>query len=308
MYIADTGNQRIRKISNGVIIAVAGGGPTLGGLGDNGPATSALLNYPFGVAVDPAGNLYIEDTLDQRIRKVSNGIITTIAGGGSTPALIAKSAGAFAATGSMSRPRIGHTATLLGNGKVLIAGGFEYPNVLVLMGSEYPPSGSAAIATSELYDPGTATFAPTGSMNPPLGYSTATLLADGRVLIVGAPPPYKFLDVAGAQLYDPSTGAFTSVGNLINISRPVTATLRLFTPTGRIGGHYTPSATLLPNGNALIAEGSCDPVSGRSELYDTSTGTFSPAPGSLCINIGEAAILLPNGNVLIKRRILRRRL
>ena len=93
LYIADTGNQRIRKVSGGVITTVAGGGPASGGLGDNGPATSALLNFPFGVGVDGAGNLFIEDTLDNRVRKVSNGVITTVVGGGSTSVLLARSAG-----------------------------------------------------------------------------------------------------------------------------------------------------------------------------------------------------------------------
>jgi DNA-binding beta-propeller fold protein YncE len=60
-----------------VIATVAGGGASLG---DNGPATSAQLLYPDGVAVDSAGNLYIADTGNSRIRKVSNGAITTVAG------------------------------------------------------------------------------------------------------------------------------------------------------------------------------------------------------------------------------------
>ena len=61
LYIADTGNNRIRKVSNGVITTVAGNG-TQGFSGDNGPATSAQLTIPSGVAVDSAGNLYIADT------------------------------------------------------------------------------------------------------------------------------------------------------------------------------------------------------------------------------------------------------
>jgi len=81
VYIADRDNNRIRKVSNGVITTAAGGG-TQGFSGDGGPATSALLNNPFGVAVDSAGNLYIADENNQRIRKVSNGVITTIAGNG----------------------------------------------------------------------------------------------------------------------------------------------------------------------------------------------------------------------------------
>jgi uncharacterized protein (TIGR03437 family) len=79
LYIADSGAQRIRKVSNGVITTLAGGGTSLG---DNGPATSAKLNNPCGVTVDSAGNVYIADTWNNRIRKVSNGVITTVAGNG----------------------------------------------------------------------------------------------------------------------------------------------------------------------------------------------------------------------------------
>jgi uncharacterized protein (TIGR03437 family) len=81
LYIADVGSRRIRRITNGVIATVAGNGAT-GYSGDNGPAASAELYYPFGVAVDSAGNLYIADVYNQRIRKVANGVITTVAGNG----------------------------------------------------------------------------------------------------------------------------------------------------------------------------------------------------------------------------------
>jgi len=79
LYISDGGNNRIRMVSNGTITTVAGANspPTLG---DGGPATSAFLHSPGGIAIDPAGNLYIADTLDGLVRKVSNGTITTIAG------------------------------------------------------------------------------------------------------------------------------------------------------------------------------------------------------------------------------------
>ena len=83
LYVADLGNQRMRKVANGVITTVAGNG-TPGFSGDNGPATSAALNFPSGVAVDDTGNLYIADSANNRIRRVSNGVITTVAGGGSS--------------------------------------------------------------------------------------------------------------------------------------------------------------------------------------------------------------------------------
>jgi uncharacterized protein (TIGR03437 family) len=81
LYIADSGNNRIRKLSGGIITTVAGNG-TAGFSGDMGLATSASISFPKGVAVDSNGNIYIGDALNERIRKVSGGIITTIGGNG----------------------------------------------------------------------------------------------------------------------------------------------------------------------------------------------------------------------------------
>jgi sugar lactone lactonase YvrE len=85
LYIADTGNSRIRKVTaDGVISTVAGNG-IWGFGGDGGPATSAQLNSPDGVAVDWGGNLYIADSTNGRIRKVNaGGVISTVAGNGNT--------------------------------------------------------------------------------------------------------------------------------------------------------------------------------------------------------------------------------
>ena len=81
-YIADSLNNIVRKVAaNGVIAAFAGTG-TAGSSGDGGAATSAQLNGPQGVAVDATGNLYIADTQNHRVRKVSGGNITTVAGSG----------------------------------------------------------------------------------------------------------------------------------------------------------------------------------------------------------------------------------
>ncbi len=83
LYIVDANNQRIRKVSSGVITTVAGNGAA-GFSGDNGPATGAQLHSPYGVAVDAAGNLYLSDSANQRVRKVSGGTISTFAGNGNT--------------------------------------------------------------------------------------------------------------------------------------------------------------------------------------------------------------------------------
>ncbi len=86
LYIADLLNHRVRKVtvSTGIITTIAGSSTSGSYSGDNGPATAATLNVPNGVAIDTAGNIYIADYSNHRIRKVtvSTGIITTIAGTG----------------------------------------------------------------------------------------------------------------------------------------------------------------------------------------------------------------------------------
>src|SRR5664280_44077 len=87
LFIADTGNMLIRRVSaNGILTTVAGIAAATGAQGfsgDGGPATAAQLNNPKGLAVNAFGNLFVADTGNQRIRKVSaGGIITTVAGSG----------------------------------------------------------------------------------------------------------------------------------------------------------------------------------------------------------------------------------
>lgn len=83
LFIVDSYNHRVRRLeaSTGIITTVAGNG-LAGFIGDGGPAASGALNTPGGVAVDNAGNLYIADTANHRIRRVSNGTIMTVAGNG----------------------------------------------------------------------------------------------------------------------------------------------------------------------------------------------------------------------------------
>jgi uncharacterized protein (TIGR03437 family) len=84
LYIADSSNQRIRKVSsNGTITTIAGNGGTGGYSGDGGPATSAALNFPLGMAMDGLGNLYFADGENHRVRRIDpTGVITTVAGNG----------------------------------------------------------------------------------------------------------------------------------------------------------------------------------------------------------------------------------
>ncbi len=84
LYIADRSNQRVRKVGpDGIIVTVAGDG-TAGFGGDGGPATTASLNFPHAMVADGAGNLYIADDYNHRVRKVGpDGVIVTVAGNGS---------------------------------------------------------------------------------------------------------------------------------------------------------------------------------------------------------------------------------
>jgi sugar lactone lactonase YvrE len=143
LYITDTDNQRIRKISGTTITTVAGNGEQ-GFSGGGGAATAAGIDSPNGVAVDAAGNIYIADTHNQRIRQVSNGTISTIAGNGSksyggdggaaTSALLARPRGLsvdaqgniYVADSDNNRIRLiaaaGDITTVAGNGSQGFAG------------------------------------------------------------------------------------------------------------------------------------------------------------------------------------------
>ncbi len=226
---------------------------------------------------------------------------------------MAQSPGTFMPTGSLIAARGAHTATLLLNGKVLIAGGYQhgFPDVV--------------LASAELYDPSTGTFTPTGDMTMPRAGHSATLLPDGRVLIAGS------YDNAGssAELYDPSTGTFTATGNLINPPGFHSATLlgsgkvlitgglsaQLYDPASgsfALAGAYAESSpvfvgtsTLLPDGRVLVTGCDCSFIAvPKTELYDPVTDTFSLAgtmtgPENYWWEDVNTATLLMNGKVLI---------
>ena len=120
LYIADSDNNRICEVSGGVITTIAGNG-TAGyrSSDDGGPATSAELSWPNGIAFDKSGNLYIADTQNSRIREVSGGIITTFKALSDEPAGIAFDASGnlyFAGTGRIYEISGGIITTVAGGG------------------------------------------------------------------------------------------------------------------------------------------------------------------------------------------------
>lgn len=185
------------------------------------------------------------------------------------------SSGSFAPTGSMAVIRGGHTATLLTNGKVLIAGGNMELGGLPFFFAD----GSV---TAELYDPATGLFSSTGNMVTPRVGQTATLLGNGDVLIAGGWTASQNIGIATAELYHAATGTFTPTGSM----------------TSPRTGH---TATLLPDGKVLIAGGaqSLSPGSDSAEIYDPATGSFL-ATGSMAVKrCSQTATLLANGTVLL---------
>jgi uncharacterized protein (TIGR03437 family) len=138
LYIADTLNGRIRKVSNGVITTIAGNG-TYGFSGDNGPGTSAQLSRPYGVAVDAAGNVYVADRENSRIRLLTPAAVTdrkptiismvnaaSYIGGPISPGelvtIFGSGVGPAAAAYANTDPSTGKLASTIGGVQVLFSG------------------------------------------------------------------------------------------------------------------------------------------------------------------------------------------
>lgn len=167
--------------------------------------------------------------------------------------------------GPLASARWAHTATLLGNGRVLVAGGYY---------------DLATLASAELYDPAANTWLPAGSLANARGQHTATLLGSGKVLVAGGGDGY----LASAELYNPVANTWSSAGSL---------------STGR----DLHTATLLENGKVLIVGGIGDSGSlgslASAELYDPATNTWSSSGSLLTARQDHTATLLGNGKVLV---------
>ena len=251
----------------------------------------------------------------QHQRRVSSWCLLTAALWLATP-VWAQERWTWAPMADLNQPRAEHTATLLANSTVLIAGGRD--------------AAGQPLASAEIYDPATGAYTLLASPLPaPVWGHTASRLSDGTVLIAGGTGDGG-LPVAAAQLFDPATGAFTALDSMstprarhtairlrngsvllaggTDGSKPL-ASLEVYDPTTRTFS-LAPSAlevarqdhtaTLLPDRRVLVAGGSnASGALDSAELYDPTAGTVSPA-GRLSVprTLASAALLL-DGTALV---------
>jgi N-acetylneuraminic acid mutarotase len=295
-------------------------GHVLVAAGSNGkPLSLAELYDPAADKWSPTGNL--ADTRQLHTATLLPGGKVLVAGGSfsngkgtslSSAELYDPGTGRWSRTGSLSQARDLHTATLLPNGEVLVAGG-EAPG--------------GAQSSAELYDALKGAWSQTGTLNEARDAHTATLLRDGRVLVTGGEGKGNSV-LASAEVYDPATGQWSVTGSMIQAREHHTATLL---PDGRVlaaGGNgnggalpsaelYDPAtgtwsrtgdmeeareehaAVLLSNGKVLITAGIAQLDVFSDELYDPATGTWSETGGMDLSRDSHTATLLPDGRVLV---------
>jgi len=252
-----------------------------------------------------------------------------VAGGGGTPTsesfanilasaeLYDPASGTWTATRDMAGVRTGHTATLLADGPVLVAGG----------GSSSDGDGGP-LGSSELYNPSTGRWTGTGRMINAGPGRLATLLTNGRVLVIGGGD-----NGSAAEDYDPATGQWTATGGTVepHFSGAAAAVLsngavllagamngtgasavaELYDPeagawtatSDMLEGRLNHTLTLLPDGTVLAAGGSSSVIDSAplatAERYDPTTGLWTATEEMIEARTAHEAVMLPDGTVLV---------
>ena len=244
-----------------------------GGLDISGnPLMSAELYDPSTGTFSPtAGSMQFVHA-SHTATLLKTGKVLIIGWGNATAELFDPVTGTFTATGSMLEARVSHTATLLKNGKVLVTGGIQGA----------PPT-TTVLAEAELYDPVTGSFLQTlGSLATLRQWHTASLLADGKVLVAGGMVDNAETATATAELFDPTTQMFTATKGPLAAAR----------------GFHT--ATVLKDGTVLVTGGDdMTTTLASAEVYDPTAETFSPTGSMGSTRESHTATLLNDGTVLV---------
>jgi len=264
----EASGETFTLLLDGTVLVTGGFGPI-----PDSPLTSAQLYDPSSGSWSTTGDMVGSHGVHAATRLLDGRVLVAGGGGfggGDGPSTSAElydpSSGSWSATGNMVEGHGGHLATLLLDGRVLVAGG-----------------GSGSSTSAELYDPDSGTWTATGSMIEVRADPTITLLRDGRVLVAGG----QFFGLGTAELYDPDSGTWTAIGSMAE---------------GRIGH----TATLLPDGTVLVVGGYTNDSSGNfaavlasAELYDPSNGTWTAAGSMIEARTDHTATSLPDGTVLV---------
>ena len=189
----------------------------------------------------------------------------------------------FEQTGSLITARSHHTATLLPNGKVLVAGGLD--------------SSSNSLASAELYDTASGTWTETGDLAFARSQHTATLLPNGKVLVAGGLDSNSN-SLASAELYDLASGTWASTGSLEFARSQHTATLlsdgKVLVAAGKVDHGSEPEMETQPDCHPVCRVGTR-----KAELYDPETGTWARTGNLKIARSRPTATLLLDGNVLV---------
>jgi hypothetical protein len=249
-------------LTNGKVLVVNGGTSV------NLPSLmSAELYDPATGLWSPAGSTTNRHEWSTATQLANGKVLVT---GSTTVEIYNPDTNTWSTTGAMAIWRTGHTATLLPDSRVLVTGG------------GFDRNSSAFIASAEIYDPATGVWSST-SAAPPIYQNTATLLANGKVLLTGGVNPFTGHSVTNAYLYDPATDTWNTTGAMTTARSEHTA-------------------TMLPDGRVLVAGGLSQFITASAEIYDPSTGAWSATNPMTAATSGHTATLLANGKVLVLLR------
>jgi Kelch motif/Galactose oxidase, central domain len=273
--------QTATLLQNGEVLVVGGMNDTNSDLG-----TAEVYNPATGTWT-ATGSMASTPGAGATATLLPNGTVL-VAGGCCTPAagpgalasaqIYNPATNAWTATGSMSTGRYYATATLLGNGTVLVVGG---DNIVPDMNSGM---GSSPLTSAEIYNPATGSWQSAGNAATGHVWATASLLPSGQVLVAGGSLSGCCGGVTGADLYTPSTGTWQAAAPM-NVPRESAA------------------AVVLANGTVLMTGGyegvTATPYLASTEIYQPSTNTWTLGPNMNTGRAYQTATLLPNGQVLV---------